>query len=268
MNFKQIQLLVLKVFWNCLRLKEIEVGFDYSKYMYSQNLYGSIFIENVNELQIIETNKFNLITFIQKNIFESLGKLLPQEQLGILLEMIIGDTFYISDEVTKQFKQSGITHLLAVSGSNVTYIILATKFLFNKLLGKSISNYITILMIILFVLVSGASPSVVRAGIMAIILILSEILSRSPHTASTISVTALLILIYNPLVICDVGFILSFGGTIGIVLFNQTIINFLNTKCFIFSENKIFKYIIDMLSVTLSAQIILFPICGENKDIY
>lgn len=111
-------------------------GFDYSKYMYSQNLYGSIYVDNYSNIELLEENKFNLITFIQNNIFETLGKLLPKEQLGILLGMIIGDTFYITDEIEDAFKQSGITHLLAVSGSNVTYIILVTKFLFQKIFRK------------------------------------------------------------------------------------------------------------------------------------
>ena len=231
-------------------------GFDYSKYLYSQKIYGSIFIEHSEDIQILEVNKTNLISNIQNSIFENLELFFPKEQLGILIGMIIGDTSYITDEVENSFKLSGITHLLAVSGSNVAYIIFATKFLFQKILGKCFSNYITIITVILFVLVSGATPSVVRAGIMAIILILSEILSRQPNTYATIAVTAVLILLYNPLIICDVGFILSFGGTLGIVLLNTKI----SKKFYFLSENKLFKSIAEMLSVTLSAQIILTPV--------
>lgn len=245
---------------NCLVNKEIEVGFDYSKYMYSQNLYGSIFIEDINDIDIIETNKINLITFIQNSIFDVLEKLLPKEHLGILLGMLIGDTFYISDDVEIYFKLSGITHLLAVSGSNVTYIIAITKFLFKKLFGKNLSNYFSIFMIILFVLISGASPSVVRAGIMAIILIFSEILGRAANTFSTIATTAIIMLLSNPLIICDIGFLLSFGGTVGIVLLNNIFTEYFNIKFCIVSNNKLFKYVLEMFTVSLSAQIILLPI--------
>lgn len=110
-------------------------GFDYSKYLFSQNVFGSIFVENANSIEILN-EKFDLINFIQNNIFECLAKYFPKEQLGILLGMIIGDTFYITDEIEKNFKLSGITHLLAVSGSNVAYIILVIKFLFKKLVRK------------------------------------------------------------------------------------------------------------------------------------
>lgn len=126
--------------------------------------------------------------------------------------------------------------------------------------GKSFSNYITIFAVILFVLVSGASPSVVRAGIMAVILILSEVLARQPNTISTVASTALIILLYNPFIICDIGFILSFGGTIGIILLNKPITDMIVNKFYLIKDNRFFKYILEMLSVTLSAQIILTPV--------
>lgn len=235
-------------------------GFDYSKYMYSQNYYGSIFVDKSNEIEIIDENKFNLISKIQNSIFKVLNSLLPKEQMGILLGMIIGDTFYISDEIEEAFKLSGITHLLAVSGSNVTYVVCITKFLFDKIMGKHISNYCSIIMIILFVLISGASPSVARAGVMAIILILSEIMSRAPNTFSTIASTAFFILLYNPLIICDVGFLLSFGGTIGIVLFNKVFLEYIQFKFPYLANNSLIKYFLELLTVTISAQIILLPI--------
>lgn len=193
-----------------------------------------------------------------------LGKLLPKEQLGILLGMIIGNTSYISKEIKLAFQKSGITHLLAVSGSNVTYVILVTKFLFQKLLGKSFSNWITIGMIILFILISGASPSVVRAGLMAILLILAEILARASSTYTTVATTAFFILLYNPFVICDIGFLLSFGGTLGILFFKQVLqdklITRFNTTFPKLQNHFLFCNIIDMLSVTLAAQLFLLPI--------
>lgn len=235
-------------------------GFDYSKYMYSQNYYGSIFIENKEDIEILEIGEGSLISKIQKSIITVLSKFFPEKHLGVLLGMTIGDTFYVSEEVEEYFRLSGITHLLAVSGSNVTYIITVTKYIFEKIFGKNLSNFISIIMIILFVLISGASPSVVRAGIMASILIFAEILAKAPNTFSTITTTAFIMLLFNPLIICDVGFILSFGGTIGIVLFNNTIVDYFNLKFSFFSNNKLFKYFIEIISVSLSAQIVLLPV--------
>lgn len=95
---------------------------------------------------------------------------------------------------------------------------------------------------------------------MAIILIMADILMQQPSTLSTVATTAVLILLYNPFIICDVGFILSFGGTIGIILLNKPITEWFNKKFFLLKDNKIFKYILEMLTVTISAQIILLPV--------
>ena len=139
-------------------------------------------------------------------------------------------------------------------------MVLATTFIFNKLFGKKISNIISIVTIILFMLVAGASPSVVRAGIMAIILIISNIFSKEPNTLSTISFTALAMLLFNPYIICDVGFILSFGGTIGIVLLYDKTYKLFENKFIFIKDHKIINFLVESLCVTLSAQIILFPI--------
>ena len=174
--------------------------------------------------------------------------------------MLIGDTFYIDETIIESFKKSGISHLLAVSGTNISYVILASKFIFDKLFGKSISNFFSMIFIIIFVILSGASPSVVRAGLMAIILIISNILSRKSNMASTISITALIMLFYNPFILCDCGFILSFGGTIGIVCLYKAVKEAVYSKFSFVSSNKYCSLIIDSFCLTLSAQIILFPI--------
>ena len=235
-------------------------GFNYANYLYSKNYYGIITVNYEDDIEILGTGIFHIISAIQNNIFEVLGKILPENQLGILLGMLIGDTSHISDESKLDFQKSGITHLLAVSGSNVAYVVVMTKFLFQKFLGKKISNIITILTISIFVLISGASASVVRAGIMAIIIILAEIFARAPNTYATVAVSALLILLYNPFIICDIGFILSFGGTLGIVLLNEKIKLKIEKSISFIAKYKLVSIIIDMLSVTLSAQIFLTPI--------
>lgn len=189
--------------------------------------------------------------------------LLPKEHVGILEGMIIGDTSYVSDEVKNNFRDSGISHLLAVSGSNVAYILILCKFAFEKIFGRNTSNFLTIVFIVLFSILSGMSASVVRAAIMAIVIILSEFLIQKPNTYASISFSALLILLYNPITIYDVGFVLSFSGTIGIVIFSKKISELLESKIKIDKGKiigKIIAVFVETLSVTLSAQIAVTPI--------
>lgn len=232
-------------------------AFDYSKYLYSQNIYGTLKIKNIDDIYYKNNLGTNYIYKIQKSIENILGRCFPQDELGIILGMTIGDTSYITEETNLAFKTDGISHLLAVSGSNVNYIILFSKFIFDKILGKNLSNYVVIFFIIIFMLVSGASASVVRAAIMGIVIVLADILAKKSNVYASICISALIILIYNPLTIFDTGFILSFGGTLGIVLLYEKIKNTLQEKLKV--KNKILIYIVDTLSVTLSSQIILLP---------
>lgn len=232
-------------------------AFDYSKYLYSQNIYGTLKIKNIDDIYYKNNLGTNYIYKIKKSIENILGRCFPQDELGIILGMTIGDTSYITEETNLAFKTDGISHLLAVSGSNVNYIILFSKFIFDKILGKNLSNYVVIFFIIIFMLVSGVSASVVRAAIMGIVIVLADILAKKSNVYASICISALIILIYNPLTIFDTGFILSFGGTLGIVLLYEKIKNTLQEKLKV--KNKILIYIVDTLSVTLSSQIILLP---------
>lgn len=243
-------------------IKRNRGGFDYSKYIYSQNIYGMLKVRDVNNIYKKEIAQNNIIYEIRKNIKGTFEKILPQDEFGIMTGILIGDTSYITKKTEESFKSSGITHLLAVSGSNIAYVILFTKFIFNKILGKRYSNYIVIIFVIVFMIVSGCTPSVVRATIMGCIIIIAEILSRKPNIYASISISAIIILTYNPLISFDVGFILSFGGTLGIVFLyeriKQGVINFYSI------ENTVLLYIVETLSLTLAAQIILLPIMCYN----
>ena len=103
--------------------------------------------------------------------------------------------------------------MIAVSGSNVALVIAFSNILVIKLFGKTYSDYISILFIIFFVFISGASPSVVRAGIMAILTLISNILFKRPNSIINLMASAFFILVYNPISILNIGFLLSFAGT-------------------------------------------------------
>ena len=233
--------------------------------MNSQNIYATIYATNVD---VIGLPKMEWIHSLKSSIEKTFLQLLPQEEMGILEGMIIGDTSYISDETKEYFRNCGISHLLAVSGSNVAYVLVLCQFLFKKFFGRNTSHIFTSGFIIIFTILSGGSASVVRATIMAIFVIGAELFAQKPNVYASISGAALLILLYNPLIIFDIGFILSFGGTIGIVLLSKkinTVIQSKVSKYFSLSdENKISvklaNLLIETLSVTLSAQIIVTPI--------
>ena len=233
--------------FNLLDLARNTGGFNYRRYLNSQKIYGVIRAKNY---YVSNLAKFNLIYYIQDEISKSFARLFPKNEMGLIIGMMIGETKDISEDVLENFKTTGITHLIAVSGSNVVYVVVLVQFLFKKFFGKRATYFISIFFLILFMLISGASASVCRATLMIILSICADIFFLKSDTFSNILTSAFILILLNPLVIYDVGFILSFGGTLGIVLLSKDF-----TKFF----KKLGK-LNETLSVTCSAQLILAPI--------
>lgn len=239
-------------------------GFDYSLYLKTQKIFGTF---NVQNFKIISKNNGNKI---QKNIMnfkqyvkEILRKYLNKDEAELGIGLVIGDRTGISKEVENDFKDSNLTHMLAVSGSHFTYIILAVGYV-NKMIKRNrLGKIIVIIVIILFMNLTGNTASVARSGIMAIMMVIASLFYRRADIWTSMSVAIIFQLISNPYIIFDVGLQLSYGGVIGIVLFNEKLTE-LFIKYFNKKETKIKQYIITAISVTLSANIIIIPIMLLN----
>ena len=238
-------------------------GFDYSEYLKSKNVYGTIEADSV---EIFDENKIDffsiIINKIQNNVKENMTKLLGQEESALCIGILIGDTMEISEKTEDNFKRSNLTHLLAVSGSHITYIITAFSATLGRMNKKS-TKIITIIFLLFFTAITGFTPSVLRASIMGILVLLASLLHRKSDTINNLGISSLLILIYNPYYITNLGFLLSFAGTIGIVILNDKISNFLNGKLNKRS-NKIIKYLIESFCITLSANLIIIPVMAYS----
>lgn len=237
-------------------------GFDYKLYLRSKKIYGTI--TQTDENITILSNKN--INFINENINkfkcfmkEKINKLLPNTTSGLCIGMLIGDVEQIDENMKEDFRKSNLSHILAVSGSNVSYIIISVIYIFNKTnLNKKMIQILTIMLLLIFMILTGCTASVNRACIMAILMILSKMFFRKSDVYNNLSISALILLIINPYTILDAGFQLSFAGTIGIVFLYNKIENYLKIK------NKIYKYMFDMLLLTLCANIAIIPVIMFN----
>ena len=260
-------------------------GFDYSLYMKTQKLYGTFEIENY---ELINKNKGNKIEEkildFKKYVKNILNTNLQKDEANLCIGLLIGDRTNISKQIEEDFKNSNLTHMLAVSGSHFTYIILAISFVNKGIKRKRLGQIIMIIVIILFMNLTGNTASVVRSGIMAIYIILASIFHKRADIWTSMAVAIIIQLINNPYAIFDIGLQLSYGGVIGIVVFNKNILskilyfdNYIkiNIKEKIQKNNKykmqeinnteiklskVKKYIIEASAVTISANIVIIPI--------
>ena len=251
-------------------------GYDYSLYLKTQNIYGSIETSSFKILEKDRGNKiYGAIYKFKVAVKNKLRKYLKEEQAELCIGLVIGDRTGLSEEVQEDFKNANLTHMLAVSGSHFTYIILAVTYLNNGIKRKRLGNIITIIVIILFMNLTGNTASVVRSGIMAIITVLSSFVYKKSDIWTSMAIAIIIQLVQNPYIIFDIGLILSYGGVIGIVLFYRDVLNYINKKIEKIlkikeieknedNKAKLIKYINEGISVTVSANIIIIPIMVFN----
>lgn len=232
-------------------------GFDYRRYLAGKGIYASMYL---NKNGIVPEGKNGGNPFVKAGIYirlkivDIINRTLPEQQAGLLNGMLIGYRDGLTEEVEEAFSDSGLVHIMAVSGANIAFIILPFAFIFKKLKMKpELAHSLTIAVVIFFVFITGFSPSVFRAAIMSITVLVGKIIKRETDTAAAISFSAIILLITNPYNIFDVGFQLSYSATISLVLFCRNIDR-------IFERIHMPKYIREALAVTVAAQIGVIPI--------
>ena len=119
--------------------------------------------------------------------------------------ILLGDTRDISEETLNNFSDSNILHILSVSGVHISYIIIASNFVFNKLIGKHYSKIINTFVILIYICMVNFTASVVRAGVTGITFTLSNFFYRKNDVWESLSLSLLVILIYNPFLIQNIG---------------------------------------------------------------
>ena len=249
-------------------------GFDYKNYLKTLKIYGTIKLENG---EVLEKNKGNiLISFsnkISNSVKEKIYDLLDKREANLLIGLLLGDDDNIDDDIEEAFKISSLSHVLAVSGMQVTYIITAMYFIFNNILGKRKTKIVIIIILIFYTILTGFSPSIVRASIMGILIMGAGLFYRKNDIWNSIAISLLLMLIYNPFLITNVGLQLSYLGTIGIILLNKTFLRIFNKirfEKYILNRKiiNIVSKIIEILTVTISASVVVFPIMLYNFNLF
>ena len=255
-------------------------GFDNSEYLKTLKVYGTVNVEN---LKIISKDKGNVVlkytNILSYKIKQKIqNSNMPSDEKNVLCGILLGDKTGISEDMINQFSRSNISHILAVSGMHVSYIILFSSFIFNKLIGKYYSKIISSIIILIYMCMVNFTPSVVRACITGVIGVMSNFFYRKNDIWESLSISLFIILVYNPFLIRNIGLQLSFAGTLGIIIFQKTFqksikyyLDKINrrairkNKRFIkliikILNSKIGQLLVDFIIVTFSATIVVSPI--------
>lgn len=236
-----------------------ERGFNYKEYLKTIKIYGTL---DTNKYMIIEKEKISKILFytskLKKKLKENIGKVIKDEENEkLLIAMILGDTDELRDEVKEDFLNSNLYHILSVSGGQVSNIIIGITII-SKILKahRKILNIICIIILIIFMFLTGLTPSIVRACIMGIISLVASLFFKRYDIANSLGISLILILLNNPHSINSLSVLLSYFGFLGIIILGSYCIQKVNKIV----ENNIIRYILNIIISSISAQIFIFPI--------
>ena len=201
---------------------------------------------------VISEGHINLDEKIRLSVKEKLYDNLSEENASVAYAVLFGDKSGISYEVKESYRNSGIIHILTVSGLHVSFLVALIWGLLKLLRVNKYANFaITTTIIIFYSALCGFTPSVLRAGIMGIILMLAGLLQKRYDSLNAMGVAGFIILLVNPLSAFDVGFLMSMACVCGIILlyplFNNLFKNFMP------------KFVRQYIAVSLSAQITILP---------
>ncbi len=228
--------------------------FNYKKYLNSNNIVAQITTYKVEK---IGTKKGNILMkfsyYIKERIEETIDKNLNKTEASLFKSMLYGNDIYLAENIASNFKNIGISHMLAVSGLHLMYILKILNIFLKNFSKKTIvlSNFV---FIIIFCIISSMSISVIRASIMSLI---SISLKNKISSYKKLSIAFIVIVSFNPYSIFNVGFQMSFLATLGIISFYDLVYSFFIIKLKI---SKKLNYILELLSLSISANIVLFPL--------
>ncbi len=233
---------------------------DYGNYLKKEGVYHTSFYPEVEKIGEKPTLLREISFSLREKMKNNLRKSVPAPQVYFLEAMILGDRNSFTPEFREKLSISGTYHVTAISGMHIVIISSILFYIFTHFkISRRWSALLAFLGVIFFVFFVGAPTSALRAGIMAGFLLLSYVFYRKARSFRTICFAATIMLIANPLLLSfDLGFQLSFLAVLGIIYFQPKI------KEVLIEKGLRGKALCDLLSVTLAAQILVFPLILYN----
>lgn len=235
--------------------------FAYQKYLENKQIYAQLYAEP-NEIQVnseIDKDIWYYTAKLRTQIIQNLEKSnFSNKELNVAVALIMGQQQDIDSETIQDYQYAGAVHILSVSGLHIGFILLFVTFLLKPFSNTKKGTFIKLLIILaclfLFGILAGLAPSVVRSITMFSFVAIGQYLRRSVNIYHTLLVSILLILLFQPSFLFDVGFQLSYVALFFIVWLQPLLSNLWHPK------NKILSYFWDILTVSFAAQIGTLPL--------
>lgn len=246
-------------------------AFNYERYAAFQGIFHNVFLKEKD--WEVWHNKPNNKNGFKQFIFDAREKILAvlrkninagdpgsyRDELGIAEALLIGYTNDLDKDLVQAYSNTGVVHIIAISGMHLGLIYVLLVWLFAKIPFINRSKLLQVTLILgclwLFSLVTGAAASVLRSAVMFSFIALGKNFFKQSSIYNSLAASAFVMLCFNPYFLWDVGFQLSYLAVTGIVVFQKPIYNCLYIK------NKWIDKAWQLMAVSVAAQLLTFPIC-------
>ncbi len=243
-----------------LRLPKSSAGFDYAAYLRGKGVFLTAYQTGGYRVEKAGKLPFRYYPALIRKKLGGVIDRLGGENSGLMKALITGDKSGIDARLKVSLSNTGTSHIAVVSGMHIAFL---TGILL-RIFGNGAGQWITFPVILLFMAITGFSPSVVRAGTMHMLMLVSPLFRREADSLTSLGTALFLLLLINPFAVKDVGLLLSFGATLGIILFSDS----LNQALLIPASRlpkyakKVFDPALSIVSTTISASVFTLPLAG------
>lgn len=235
-------------------------GFNFKEYAASQKIHHQVYLTPTDFTIINKSNSSaSLLRKTKQYVLYVLEKYISiTRERSVAEALLIGYKKNLDKELMNAYSNTGVIHIIAISGLHLGMIYALLLWLFKPMNRfkkiQWLKRTIVLLIIWGFTLLTGAGASVLRAAVMFSFLLLSEQQNRPNYIINTLAASAFCLLLYRPLFLWDIGFQLSYAAVIGIVLFAKPI------EKWVYTKNKILRHCWQLCSVTFAAQLLTLPL--------
>ena len=239
-----------------------EDGFDYARYLSTKRISALVEATSVTPVG----DERGWIGQVHRRTDVALGYGLRPEEAAVVRGMVLGDRSLIPDDLEDAFQRSGVTHVLAISGQHVAILAAVVFFALRTLAVPPNARVgVTLALTWLYIVVAGAPPSAIRAGVVATLVLAAGPLGRQVAPLHIMSTMLAAVLAYNPLLVYSTGFQLSVAAVFGILLLRQPLVALVE-RTLLRPWKKPPRALSNLIAVSLAAQVATTPIIAATFD--
>jgi competence protein ComEC len=241
----------------CNKLRDIQNsgnpgGFDYRQYCAAQQIYQQVYLQE-GEWKLFSNRQTGII---RNYCLRILKQYIGEPEAGLAAALLIGYRYDLDKGMVQDYTNTGIVHIIAISGMHLALIYGSLLWLLQWLPSKILKAGIILFFLWAFTWLTGASASVLRATVMfSFITVGRFVLDRHTNIYNTLMASAFLLLCYNPYLLTDVGFQLSYLAVLSILICFRPIYQLL------YIRNRWLDKVWEAIALTLSAQVLTLPVC-------